>query len=285
MFGVGIFNAEACACYGTNTDIEEHRAAGARRATARSTSSSRRWISIEGTYKLDVAVHKRDGDPYDYHRLLYTFRVKSRIKDVGIYRPPHRWAFSPAASRSTPGALTLHRCDDDAGAVLVDRRRATWAEAPARRGPARRVHQRRVRPAAPRPRRAICSGRAAEGDALIVGVNSDRSVRANKGPSRPDPPEARARRAPRRARVRRRRRRSSTRRRRPTIIERDPARRAGERRRLGRRRDRRPRHGRGPRRPRRRVDRPATRRRGMVDDPRIVAQDRGSRRSPLSCAG
>jgi D-glycero-beta-D-manno-heptose 1-phosphate adenylyltransferase len=30
----------------------------------------------------------------------------------------------------------------------------------------------------------------AEGDALIVGVNSDRSVRANKGPSRPVTPEA-----------------------------------------------------------------------------------------------
>jgi D-beta-D-heptose 7-phosphate kinase/D-beta-D-heptose 1-phosphate adenosyltransferase len=30
----------------------------------------------------------------------------------------------------------------------------------------------------------------AEGDALIVGVNSDRSVRANKGPSRPNTPEA-----------------------------------------------------------------------------------------------
>ncbi|HWB17081.1 MAG TPA: D-glycero-beta-D-manno-heptose 1-phosphate adenylyltransferase [Vicinamibacterales bacterium] len=30
----------------------------------------------------------------------------------------------------------------------------------------------------------------AEGDALIVGVNSDRSVRANKGPSRPITPEA-----------------------------------------------------------------------------------------------
>ena len=45
--------------------------------------------------KLDVAVHKRDGAPYDYHRLLHTFRVKSRIKDVGIYRPKHSWEFSP----------------------------------------------------------------------------------------------------------------------------------------------------------------------------------------------
>ena len=44
------------------------------------------------------------------------------------------------------------------------------------------------------------------GDALIVGVNSDRSVRANKGPGRPITAGARARRNPRGARVRRRRR-------------------------------------------------------------------------------
>jgi hypothetical protein len=50
---------------------------------------------VEGTYKLDVAVHKRDGYPYDYHRLLHTFRVKSRTQEVGIYRPRHAWKFSP----------------------------------------------------------------------------------------------------------------------------------------------------------------------------------------------
>jgi len=44
--------------------------------------------------KLDAALHRRDGYPYDYHRLLYTFRVKSRTKEVGIYRPRHTWAFS-----------------------------------------------------------------------------------------------------------------------------------------------------------------------------------------------
>ena len=48
---------------------------------------------VEGTYKVDVAAHRQDGAPYDYHRLLHTFRVKSRTKDVGIYRPRHRWTF------------------------------------------------------------------------------------------------------------------------------------------------------------------------------------------------
>jgi len=93
VFGVGIFNAEGVAVYGTNTDIEEYEA-----DTLDGEAEARLQIAaldlVEGTYKLDVAVHKRDGAPYDYHRLLYTFRMKSRLKDVGIYRPRHTWAFS-----------------------------------------------------------------------------------------------------------------------------------------------------------------------------------------------
>ena len=92
MVGVGLFNAEGTCCYGTNTSIEElvaERLSGDVDATFAIESLD----LVEGTYKLDVAVHKLDGYPYDYHRLLYTFRVKSRIRDVGIYRPDHRWTF------------------------------------------------------------------------------------------------------------------------------------------------------------------------------------------------
>jgi hypothetical protein len=93
VFGVGLFNAEGICVYGTNTDIEEHE------ADVLSGDAEVRLVFealdlVEGTYKLDVAVHKRDGAPYDYHRLLYTFRVKSRLKDIGIYRPKHDWSFS-----------------------------------------------------------------------------------------------------------------------------------------------------------------------------------------------
>jgi ABC-type polysaccharide/polyol phosphate transport system ATPase subunit len=93
VFGISIFNAEGVCVYGTNTDIEEYVA-----DSLTGEGEVRLAIDaldlVEGTYKLDVAVHKRDGAPYDYHRLLYTFRVKSRLKDIGIYRPRHRWAFS-----------------------------------------------------------------------------------------------------------------------------------------------------------------------------------------------
>jgi ABC-type polysaccharide/polyol phosphate transport system ATPase subunit len=93
VIGIGIFNAEGVCCYGTNTSLEELKAVRiVGDAHARFTIDS--LDLVEGTYKLDVAIHKLDGYPYDYHRLLYTFRVKSRTKDVGIYRPRHQWAFS-----------------------------------------------------------------------------------------------------------------------------------------------------------------------------------------------
>jgi ABC-type polysaccharide/polyol phosphate transport system ATPase subunit len=94
VFGIGLFNADGICCYGTNTNIEQLEP-----AEISGQGEIRFRISsldlVEGTYKIDVAAHKLDGYPYDYHRLLYTFRVKSRTKDVGIYRPDHGWQFSP----------------------------------------------------------------------------------------------------------------------------------------------------------------------------------------------
>ena len=94
VFGVSIFNAEGINCYGTNTYIEEMRPE-AMSGDGEVVFAIDHLDLVEGTYKLDVAAHKRDGAQYDYHRLLYTFRVKSHTKDAGIYRPRHRWTFSP----------------------------------------------------------------------------------------------------------------------------------------------------------------------------------------------
>jgi ABC-type polysaccharide/polyol phosphate transport system ATPase subunit len=93
VVGIGIFNAEGTCCYGTNTYLEE-LAPDTISGDAEATFTIESLDLVEGTYKVDVAVHKIDGYPYDYHRLLHTFRVKSRVKDVGIYRPRHTWGFS-----------------------------------------------------------------------------------------------------------------------------------------------------------------------------------------------
>ena len=94
VFGIGLFNADGFCCYGTNTNIEELEPAEiSGEGEVRFNIAS--LDLVEGTYKIDVAAHRLDGYPYDYHRLLYTFRVKSRTKDVGVYRPRHDWAFTP----------------------------------------------------------------------------------------------------------------------------------------------------------------------------------------------
>jgi lipopolysaccharide transport system ATP-binding protein len=100
VFGVALFNAEGTCIYGTNTEIDAIETQSLS-GDAQVTVSFQALELVEGTYKLDVAAHKRDGVPYDYHRLLHTFRIKSRTQDVGIYRPRHEWTFDGGV-RVTP---------------------------------------------------------------------------------------------------------------------------------------------------------------------------------------
>lgn len=93
VFGLGLFNADNVCVYGTNTNLEEFQPTEIE-GNAVVTFRIDKLDLVEGTYRLDLAAHKTDGYPYDYHRLLYTFRVKSKIRDVGIYRPDHAWKFA-----------------------------------------------------------------------------------------------------------------------------------------------------------------------------------------------
>ena len=92
VFGVAIFNTAGVCCYGTNTHIEG-ATPGELAGEAGVRFAIDRLDLVEGTYTADVAVHRENGAPYDYHRGLYTFRVTSRVKDIGVYRPRHRWLF------------------------------------------------------------------------------------------------------------------------------------------------------------------------------------------------
>lgn len=94
VFGIGIYNTEGICCYGTNTHIEEFEPLECK-GSGEVTFFIDELNLIEGTYFLDVAAHRRDEYPYDYHRHLYTFKIRSRRKDVGIFRPNHHWEFSP----------------------------------------------------------------------------------------------------------------------------------------------------------------------------------------------
>ncbi len=92
-FGLGIFDSSGTCCYGTNTEIERFKSRSFNGKGIVRISVDRIDL-VNGTYFLDVAVHKRDGYPFDYHHFQYTFRVTSTHRDVGIARIPHQWSFS-----------------------------------------------------------------------------------------------------------------------------------------------------------------------------------------------
>ena len=105
VFGFGIFTPRGVECWGTNTHLEgfvSERLAGA--ATARLRCPNLRLAP--GEYLLDVAVHARDGNPYDYQRQILTFSVTSPDGGVGVYFPEHSWDFT--------GDIDWQRLPDDA---------------------------------------------------------------------------------------------------------------------------------------------------------------------------
>ena len=104
VVGIGIFNVDGVTVYGTNTDIERFEA-----AELGSSSTVRIEIPqlnlVEGTYYLDIAVHRRDGSAYDYHRGLVTFRTTSPVPEVGIVHLRHRWSFAGDISWKKTGGI------------------------------------------------------------------------------------------------------------------------------------------------------------------------------------
>jgi hypothetical protein len=40
-----------------------------------------------------VAVHARDGAPYDYRKGVLSLSVTAPSAAIGVYRPPHQWRF------------------------------------------------------------------------------------------------------------------------------------------------------------------------------------------------
>ncbi len=93
VFGVGLFTPRRVECWGTNTHLAgfaPDRLEGV--ATVRLVCPALRLAP--GEYLLDVAVHARDGYPYDYHRRYLSFTVTAATAGVGLYFPEHRWEFA-----------------------------------------------------------------------------------------------------------------------------------------------------------------------------------------------
>jgi ABC-2 type transport system ATP-binding protein/lipopolysaccharide transport system ATP-binding protein len=103
VFGIAINNPKGICCYGTNTELEEFTAQFIE-GEGKVVLQIEKLGLINGTYYLDVAAHKKDGYPYDYHRNLYSFMISSTKRDVGILRPVHSWEFSSGIKIKAPSA-------------------------------------------------------------------------------------------------------------------------------------------------------------------------------------
>ena len=118
-FGIGIFNAEGVSCYGTNTQIE-----GVKLGELYSEADVSFIINsldlVAGTYMLDVAVHRQNGAPYDYHHHLHTCRVTSQVNDVGIFRPRHRWSFSGGVKITLDNEISQRKSEEQKTFELSD---------------------------------------------------------------------------------------------------------------------------------------------------------------------
>lgn len=92
VFGVAVSTPRGVEVWGTNTDLDgfrPERFAGS--ARVRLVAPALRLAP--GEYLVDVAVHARDGAPYDYRRKFLSFSVTSPERGVGVYFPEHRWEF------------------------------------------------------------------------------------------------------------------------------------------------------------------------------------------------
>jgi len=92
VFGIALSTPRGHEVWGTNTDLEGYvpsRLAG--EAKVRIVCPALRLAP--GEYRVDIAVHTRDGAPYDYRKEVVSFTVTAKTGGVGVYFPDHRWEF------------------------------------------------------------------------------------------------------------------------------------------------------------------------------------------------
>jgi lipopolysaccharide transport system ATP-binding protein len=102
VFGVAIATPRGIEVWGTNTDLEGWQPGLLEgRCTVRVNLPELRLAA--GEYALDVAVHARDGAPYDYRRRALSLSVTAERPAVGVYLPPHGWEFAGGVRWTTTG--------------------------------------------------------------------------------------------------------------------------------------------------------------------------------------
>ena len=118
VFGIAIQTPRGVECWGTNTDLEGFVPQRLSTGSVTVTIDCPNLRLGPGEYLVDVAVHARDGTPYDYRRRLASFTVTASGRGVGAYFPEHQWSFSnavewretDAAAKAAVNAATTEEC-------------------------------------------------------------------------------------------------------------------------------------------------------------------------------
>lgn len=90
VFGVAINRADGLHVHGSNTEIERITLPDLRKQ-GKVVYEIKRLGLLEGAYSVDVASHRPDGYPFDYHQHALEFKVRSNQKQVGVFVPEHNW--------------------------------------------------------------------------------------------------------------------------------------------------------------------------------------------------
>jgi lipopolysaccharide transport system ATP-binding protein len=97
VFGIALSTPRGHEVWGTNTDLEGY-VPGELNGETRVRIACPALRLAPGEYRLDVAVHARDGAPYDYRKEALAFTVTARTGGIGVYFPEHRWEFGDGVS-------------------------------------------------------------------------------------------------------------------------------------------------------------------------------------------
>jgi len=96
--GIGIHRGDGLAVFGTNTEIDRIELP-ALKASGMIECVIERVGLLDGAFSLDVALHRRDGYAFDYHKGAIHFSVRSDTREVGVVSPVREWRAHGEACR------------------------------------------------------------------------------------------------------------------------------------------------------------------------------------------
>ena len=92
VFGLSIDRSDGLHVYGSNTTLDDITVPALKDSGEVCFSISSLDL-LEGAYFIDVAVHKEDGYPFDYHKGIVEFHVKNAQNQIGVWKPQGEWSF------------------------------------------------------------------------------------------------------------------------------------------------------------------------------------------------